>query len=169
MKKSLLSIALIFTTILVFSKQDVPKYQGYRSLTSFNQDTVRYLQYNWGTYTGGVYERTTLSEFFKTFDLPICEVEICCALPGGIAEVGYVRFWLIPHEEAYKRRASRYSILINSILSEFDEPSMLYEDLQRYIPQLEKDGVTIVPWKESYKEALGPFLVGDIQYVYGAY
>ena len=43
---------------------------------------------------------------------------------------------------------------------------MLYEDLQPYIPSLKRDGITIVPWKDSYKEVLGSFIASGIRYLY---
>ena len=30
-----------------------------------------------------------------------------------------------------------------------------------------RDGLTIVPWKDSYKEALGSFIASGIRYLYG--
>lgn len=155
------------------SQNSFPKYEGYKPLSTFSRDTVRYLQYNWGINTGGVYADTQLSEFFEVFELPICDVELRCTSPGGITEVGYVRIWLLPYDEAIKRRdlygerRDRYCLLVQSILPEIDKHSMLYEELHPYIPALKKEGVTIVPWKESYKEVLGSFLVDAIQYNYG--
>ena len=46
-----------------FGQNAFPKYEGYKSLSTFSQDTVRYLQYNWGIKTGGL--KTT--RFFRIF------------------------------------------------------------------------------------------------------
>ena len=173
MKKLLLFSSIIFSASIAIGQNAFPKYEGYRSLSAFSQDTVRYLQYNWGINAGNAYTDTRLSEFFKVFELPIRDVEIRCTTPGGRAEVGYIQFWLRPYEKAYKEwkesgeYSSKYNIIVYSILPEIDKYSMLYEDLQPYIPTLKRDGITIVPWKDSYKEALGSFLVASIQYHYG--
>ena len=63
--------------------------------------------------------------------------------------------------------SSKYSVVVYSVMSELDKYSMLYEDLQPYIPTLKRDGLTIVPWKDSYKEALGSFIASGIRYLYG--
>lgn len=166
-------LLLLFMCTNASSQNSFPKYEGYKPLSTFSRDTVRYLQYNWGINTGGVYTDTRLSEFFKVFELPICDVELRCTSPGGITEVGYIRLWFQPYEKAYKywmesgSYGSKYSLGVFSIFGEIDKHSMLYEELHPYIPALKKEGVTIVPWKESYKEALGSFLVDAIQYNYG--
>lgn len=155
------------------SQNSFPKYEGYKPLSTFSRDTVRYLQYNWGINTGGVYANTRLSEFFKVFELPISELELRCTSPGGIDEVSCMFLWLIPEKEAFRRwkalgdDGDRYCIYIDGIYPEKGKHSMLYEELHPYIPALKKEGVTIVPWKESYKEVLGSFLVDAIQYNYG--
>ena len=76
-------------------------------------------------------------------------------------------------EKAYKEwkesgeYSSKYSVVVYSVMSELDKYSMLYEDLQPYIPTLKRDGLTIVPWKDSYKEVLGSFIASGIRYLYG--
>ena len=173
MKKLLLFSSIIFSASIAIGQNAFPKYEGYRSLSAFSQDTVRYLQYNWGINAGNAYTDTRLSEFFKVFELPIRDVEIRCTTPGGRAEVGYIRLWLLLYDEAvmrrdlYGERRDKYCLLIDAILPEIDKYSMLYEDLQPYIPTLKRDGLTIVPWKDSYKEALGPFIAAWVRYFYG--
>ena len=166
--------SILVSGLHAYSQNPYPQeYDGYRSWSTFNQDTVRYLQYNWGLKVVGVYNDVPLSDFFDVFELPICDVEIRCTTPGGRAEVGYIRFWLQPYEKAYKEwkesgeYSSKYNIIVYSILPEIDKYSMLYEDLQPYIPSLKRDGITIVPWKDSYKEVLGSFIASGIRYLYG--
>ena len=131
------------------------------------------MQYNWGLQVTDTYLDIPLSEFFAIFELPIYDVEIRCTTPGGRAEVGYIRLWLLLYDEAvmrrdlYGERRDKYCLLIDAILPEIDKYSMLYEDLQPYIPTLKRDGLTIVPWKDSYKEALGPFIAAWVRYFYG--
>ena len=174
MKKFLLLAVLFFTGMHAYSQNPYPQeYDGYRPWSAFNQDTVRYLQYNWGLQVTDTYLDIPLSEFFAIFELPIYDVEIRCTTPGGRAEVGYIRLWFQPYEKAYKywkesgSYGSKYSIMVYSIMSEIDKYSKLYEDLQPYIPTLKRDGLTIVPWKDSYKEALGPFIAAWVRYFYG--
>ena len=76
MKKLLLFSSIIFSASIAIGQNAFPKYEGYRSLSAFSQDTVRYLQYNWGINAGNAYTDTRLSEFFKVFELPIRDVEI---------------------------------------------------------------------------------------------
>lgn len=166
--------SMLVSELHAYSQNPYPQeYDGYRPWSAFNQDTVRYLQYNWGLQVGGADIDVPLSEFFKVFELQICDVEIFCTTPGGRDEVGYIRFWLQPYEKAYKEwkeaggYSSKYSIMVDSILPEIDKYSMLYEELQPYIPTLKRDGLTIVPWKDSYKEALGPFIAAWVRYFYG--
>ena len=103
MKKILLLSLMLISGTCVYSQNPYPQeYDGYRSWSTFNQDTVRYLQYNWGLKVVGVYNDVPLSDFFDVFELPICDVEIRCTTPGGRAEVGYIQFWLRPYEKAYK-------------------------------------------------------------------
>ena len=174
MKKILLLSLMLISGTCVYSQNPYPQeYDGYRSWSTFNQDTVCYLQYNWGLKVVGVYNDVPLSDFFDVFELPICDVEIRCTTPGGRAEVGYIQFWLRPYEKAFKEwkesgeYSSKYNIIVYSILPEIDKYSMLYEDLQPYIPSLKRDGITIVPWKDSYKEVLGSFIASGIRYLYG--
>jgi len=173
--KRLSGILLVLSTVGPVSAQrrSLPDYDGYRSLSFFAQDTVRYLQYNWGY--GGRFDftGTDLSDFFRVFELPIVDVEIGCACPGGVSDVGYIRFWLIPREEARRlsqttgKTSNKYCLLVHSVMfDDFTQHSMLYNDLHPYIPELKRDGKTTVPWKDSYREALGPFLVGSILYGY---
>ena len=64
MKKFLLLAVLFFTGMHAYSQNPYPQeYDGCRSWSTFSQDTVRYLQYNWGIKTGGL--KTT--RFFRIF------------------------------------------------------------------------------------------------------
>jgi len=80
---------------------------------------------------------------------------------------------LIADKEAERRfkesgdTGIKYCLLVHSVMfDDFTQHSMLYDDLHPYIPELKRDGKTTVPWKDSYKEALGPFRVGAILYGY---
>ena len=54
MRWIILFSSIIFSVHVAFGQNAFPKYEGYKSLSSFSQDTVRYLQYNWGIKTGGL-------------------------------------------------------------------------------------------------------------------
>ena len=108
--------SILVSGLHAYSQNPYPQeYDGYRSWSTFNQDTVRYLQYNWGLKVVGVYNDVPLSDFFDVFELPICDVEIRCTTPGGRAEVGYIQFWLRPYEKAYKEYQSALRRFNNSL------------------------------------------------------
>jgi len=72
MRWIILFSSIIFSVHVAFGQNAFPKYEGYKSLSSFSQDTVRYLQYNWGIKTGGL--KTT--RFFRIFDVVcICLID----------------------------------------------------------------------------------------------
>lgn len=55
---------MLISGTCVYSQNPYPQeYDGYRSWSTFNQDTVRYLQYNWGLKVVGVYNDVPLSDF----------------------------------------------------------------------------------------------------------
>lgn len=56
--------SMLVSGLHAYSQNPYPQeYDGYRPWSAFNQDTVRYLQYNWGIKTGGL--KTT--RFFRIF------------------------------------------------------------------------------------------------------
>ncbi len=111
MKRILLLTAIFSTFVSAHAQQDVPAYDGHRTLADFQQDTVRYLQYNWGAKVGGAYDNMHLSDFFGVFELPIHYAEIRCGRPGGLdSQVLNITLWLLPQEEIEKRIQLREEI-----------------------------------------------------------
>ena len=167
-------IFLVFLNHYGFSQE---KYMGYKPLSSFQQDTISYLQYNWGLKAAGMCYEMELSDFFSRFDIPIKAVEFTCATMVQIVRVLGIRFYTIPYEEVMRAETTKNSgidldkssvlVLCLSEGLRRDDILPLWSDIQKHIPELKKSGSTIVPWKDSYTTLLGGYKAADIQYNFG--
>ena len=170
----LIVIASIISHNNLFSQE---KYMGYKPLSSFQQDTISYLQYNWGLKAAGMCYEMELSDFFSRFDIPIKAVEFTCATMVQIVRVLGIRFYTIPYEEVMRAETTKNSgidldkssvlVLCLSEGLRRDDILPLWSDIQKHIPELKKSGSTIVPWKDSYTTLLGGYKAADIQYNFG--
>ena len=134
--------------------------------------TVAYLDHNWGYRTMAVNFDEPLQEFFDRFELPIRSVEFMCINMGGQI-LSNVRFYIIPCDSVVELEKQRGILLDKcSLFSRFvfpwnkegykDFPD--YETIHRSIPELRKDSMVLLPWKEEYKEVIGRYLVQNVQY-----
>ncbi len=177
MKRLFSYIIVMFLALLNHRGFSQEKYVGYKPLSSFQQDTVSYLQYNWGLKAAGMCYEMELSVFFSRFDIPIQAVKFHCATWAQVVRVFYIRFYTIPYEEVMRANTTKNSgidldkssvlVLCLSKGLRSDDILPAWADIQKYIPELKKSGSTIVPWKDSYKTLLGGYKADDIQYNFG--
>ena len=167
-------IFLVFLNHYGFSQE---KYMGYKPLSSFQQDTISYLQYNWGLKAAGMCYEMELSDFFSRFDISIKAVEFTCAAIFPTVRVLGIRFYTLPYEEVMRAETTKNSgidldkssVLVLCLYDgpRGDDDLPLWADIQKHIPELKKSGSTIVPWKDSYTTLLGGYKAADIQYNFG--
>ena len=168
MKQSILLLSAMFVCLAAIARK--PGYADYKSLSAFSGDTVAYLDHNWGYQTMAVNFDEPLQEFFDRFELPIRSVEFTCVNGYVLASV---RFYIIPCDSVAKMEKERAGLLDKcSLFSRFvipwnkegykDFPD--YETIHRSIPELRKDSMVLLPWKEEYKEVIGRYLVQNVQY-----
>ena len=170
----LIIIASIISHNNLFSQET---YVGYKPLSSFQQDTISYLQYNWGLKAAGMCYEMELSDFFSRFDIPIQAVEFTCATIFPTVRVLGIRFYTLPYEEVMRAETTKNSgidldkssVLVLCLYDgpRGDDDLPLWADIQKHIPELKKSGSTIVPWKDSYTTLLGDYKAADIQYNFG--
>ena len=170
MKKSVLFFLAVLVCTTAIARK--PGYADYKSLSAFSGDTVAYLDHNWGYQTMAVNFDEPLQEFFDRFELPIRSVEFMCINMGGQI-LSNVRFYIIPCDSVVELEKQRGILLDKcSLFSRFvfpwnkeaykDFPD--YETIHRSIPELRKDSMVLLPWKEEYKEVIGRYLVQNVQY-----
>lgn len=177
MKRLFSYIIIIFLVFLNHYGFSQEKYMGYKPLSYFQQDTISYLQYNWGLKAAGMCYEMELSVFFSRFDIPIKAVEFRCATIQQVGRILGIRFYTIPYEEVIRAQTTKNSGIALDKLSVFvlclydgpqgDDDLPLWADIQKHIPELKKSGPTIVPWKDSYTTLLGGYKAADIQYNFG--
>lgn len=170
----LIVIASIISHSNLFSQE---KYMGYKPLSYFQQDTISYLQYNWGLKAAGMCYEIELSDFFSRFDISIKAVEFTCATIFQTVRVLGIRFYTLPYEEVMRAETTKNSgidldkssvlVLCLSEGLRRDDILPLWSDIQKHIPELKKSGSTIVPWKDSYTTLLSDYKAADIQYNFG--
>ena len=173
MKRSIIFLLAVLVCVTAIARK--PGYADYKPLSAFSGDTVAYLDHNWGYRTMAVNFDEPLQEFFDRFELPIRSVEFMCINMGGQI-LSNVRFYIIPCDSVVELEKQRGILLDKcSLFSRFvfpwnkegykDFPD--YETIHRSIPELRKDSMVLLPWKEEYKEVIGRYLVQNVQYNWG--
>ena len=75
MKRGLLLLIFFIAFSGTLSAQNfVPK--NYRSLSECEQDTIAYLNHNWGVRSSTDYEGKTVGDFLKDYELPIVDIKL---------------------------------------------------------------------------------------------
>ena len=160
-------IIIITATFLSFSfaAQAQPPY---RSLASFEQDTIAYLDYNWGPYVDGSYFGKTVADFFDVYELPIKDFEI------GIGDNGILftlRLYYRPYEwiERNNEDWDKYHVVIILQILRRDIVRPTIDDFSGTFDGLQCGKEVNFEWKEEYKDLFGKYEVYSIQYNYGLF
>ncbi len=136
-------------------------------MASFEQDTVTYLDYNWGLYASGSYDGKTIADFFAVYELPVKDFEIRMGDDGVLYTL---RLYFRPYEWIVRNRENRdkYNVvIILQIMRDVDRPTI--EELSKIFDGLERNKDVRFDWKDEYKDLFGNYEVYDIQYNYNIF
>ena len=161
--KRIIIITAIFLSFSFAAQAQPP----YRSLASFEQDTIAYLDYNWGPYVDGSYFGKTVADFFDVYELPIKDFEIWIGHDGILFTLSlYYRpcEWIERNNEDWEKY---YVIIILQFMREVGLPTI--EELSEIFDGLQRDKDVRFEWKEEYKDLFGKYEVYDVQYNYGLF
>ena len=160
-------ILLILSTVCLsqaIKAQDVQP--SYTPFDRFGNDTIAYLEHNWGTRTSGAYYDRTIGEFLNNFELPISQIEISI---NSIGEVSMVRFYIRNKSELRPNsdEFDKYSILIWLVFDSTRRPNL--EHIAHSFSGLERNQSVVYPWREEYRELMKDWVLEDVQYNYGIF
>ena len=139
---------------------------SYAPLDRFGNDTIAYLEHNWGTRTSGAYYDRTIGEFLNNFELPISQIEISI---NSIGEISMVRFYIRNKSELRPNsdEFDKYSFLAWLVFDSIKRPK-LYQ-VAPYFLGLKCDKSVTYPWREEYRELMKDWVLEDVQYNYGIF
>ncbi len=155
---------IIITAVLLsfaFAAKAQPRY---RSLASFKQDTLAYLDYNWGLYAAGSYDGKTIADFFAVYELPVKDFEIRMGDDGVLYTL---RLYFRPYEWIARNSENwdkYHVVIILQLMRDVGLPTI--EELSKIFDGLKRNEDVRFDWKEEYKDLFGKYEVYDIQYNY---
>ncbi len=162
--KRIIIITAVFLSFAFAAKAQTPRYKGYRSLASFEQDTITYLDYNWGLGASGVYDGKTVADFFAVYDLPVKDFEIRIGDNGLLYTLRlYYRpyEWIARNSENWDKY---HVVIILQLMRDVGLPTI--EELSKIFDGLKRNEDVRFDWKDEYKNLFGKYEVYDIQYNY---
>lgn len=164
MKKILLFVILLACVHSAIQAQDVQP--SYTPFDRFGNDTIAYLEHNWGTRTSGAYYDRTIGEFLNNFELPISQIEISI---NSIGEVSLVRFYIRNKSELRPNsdEFDKYSILIWLVFDSAKRPKL--HQVASCFLGLKCDTSVTFTWREEYREFMKDWVLEDVQYNYGIF
>lgn len=164
MKKILLFVILLACVHSAIQAQDVQP--SYTPFDRFGNDTIAYLEHNWGTRNSGAYYDQTIGHLLNNFELPISNVEISI---NSVGEVSMVRFYirnkseLQPNSEEF----DKYSLLAWLVFDSAKRPKL--HQVASYFLGLKCDTSVTFTWREEYRELMKDWVLEDVQYNYGIF
>ena len=166
MKRGLLLFIFFIAFSGTLSAQNiVPK--NYRSLSECEQDTIAYLNHNWGVRSSTDYEGKTVGDFLKDYELPIVDIKLS-------VDQGYnlfsIRLYFKSYEWIQKNAPTEYDKFQVCLLLSFN-PDHWVKRL-KYVSTFRglapaKD--VVYPWREEYRELMKDWVLEDVQYNYGIF
>lgn len=139
---------------------------SYTPFDRFGNDTIAYLEHNWGTRNSGAYYDQTIGHLLNNFELPISNVEISI---NSVGEVSMVRFYirnkseLQPNSEEF----DKYSLLAWLVFDSAKRPKL--HQVASCFLGLKCDTSVTFTWREEYRELMKDWAIEDVQYNYGIF
>ena len=164
MKKILLFVILLVCVHSAIQAQDVQP--SYTPFDRFGNDTIAYLEHNWGTRTSGAYYDRTIGEFLNNFELPISQIEISI---NSVGEVSMVRFYIRnkPELQPNSEEFDKYSLLAWLVFDSAKRPKL--HQVASCFLGLKCDTSVTFTWREEYRELMKDWALEDVQYNYGIF
>ena len=164
MKKILLFVILLACVHSAIQAQDVQP--SYTPFDRFGNDTIAYLEHNWGTRTSGAYYDRTIGEFLNNFELPISQIEISI---NSVGEVSMVRFYIRnkPELQPNSEEFDKYSLLAWLVFDSAKRPKLHH--VASCFLGLKCDTSVTFTWREEYRELMEDWVLEDVQYNYGIF
>lgn len=156
-------ITAIFLSFAFAAKAQPP----YRSLASFKQDTLAYLDYNWGLYAAGSYDGKTVADFFTVYELPVKDFEIRMGDDGVLYTLRlYFRSyeWIARNHKDWDKY---HVVIILQIMRDVGLPTI--EELSKIFDGLERNKDVRFDWKDEYKDLFGKYEVYAVQHNYNIF
>lgn len=138
--------------------------KGYRSLSECEQDTIAYVEANWGFKSQAYFGDITVGTFLNIFELPIRRVSLRCDAGGRLCTI-----FLIFHPDQQTNDPATWGMGYVTLVLTWSNNYPTIEELSPTFEGLEPYKEVEYEWRDEYRSLFENFLLDDIQYNGGAF